>query len=232
MKFINIAPTCLIGKVGNEIEMALTHLVLNNQPYREAMSKVEVPIILDNSYFELGYCLSPKAMLEAANSLNNRDITLICPDGTMDGFKEFKEAGYKVMCIPKSIEQFQDFMYDNRIDLVGVSEEHFHKRHSVGARYNLFKDHMPSMATKKIHLLGGTDSMWELALLAPFSRYLHSWDTSMPIWQGHLGHKIDRQVSKDVTGVNFDTIVSLNKEEIQHNLKFVRDIMEVFYGKE
>lgn len=229
MEFINIAPTNLIGKVGNKIEMALTHLMLNNEKYKLAMATQVCPIILDNSYFELGYCLSPKAMLEAASNFVSDDITLICPDGTMDGIKEFKEAGYKVMCIPKTTEQFQDFMYDNRVDLVGVSEEHFDRRHSVGARYNLFKDHMPAMATRKIHMLGGTDTLKELLLIAPFSKYIHSWDTSMPIWQGHLGHTVDRQVAKDVTGVDFDVQVSLENKLVKHNLKWVQDIQDEYY---
>lgn len=229
MNFINITPTNLIGKVGNKIEMALTHLMLNNEDYRLAMSTVTTPIILDNSYFELGYCLSPSAMLEAARNFVSNDVTLICPDGTMDGMQEFKEAGYKVMCIPKSIEQFQDMMYDNRIDLVGVSEEHFDKRHSVGARYNLFKDHMPAMAQKKIHMLGGTDTMKELLLVAPFSKYIHSWDTSMPVWQGHLGHKLDTQVSKDVTGVDFDVKVSLQNPIVKHNITWVQDVLDCYY---
>lgn len=228
MQFINITPTNLIGQVGNTMEMALTHLVLNNDKYRQAMQKVTVPMLLDNSYFELGYCLSPKAMIEAAKQIDNPDMTLICPDGTMDGMQEFKDAGYKVMCIPKTIEQFQDMVYDNRIDLVGVSEEHFDKRHSVAARYNLFKNHMPAMAQKKIHMLGGTDSMWELQLVAPFARYIHSWDTSMPVWQGHLGQDISRQVSKDVTGVDFDAEVHIGKTIID-NLAFVENIIKEYY---
>ena len=231
MQFINITPTNLIGKVGNTIEMALTHLVLNNEKYREAMQKVTVPIILDNSYFELGYCLPPQDMLEAAKLLHNDDVTLICPDGTADGMREFKEAGYKVMLIPKTVDQFTEWMADDSIDLVGVSEEHFDKRHSIGARYNLFKEHMPIIVKKKIHMLGGTDSMWELPLISPFKNYIYSWDTSMPVWQGVLGHKIDLQPNKDTTSVNFDRVVDILDANVYHNLKWVKNIVGVCYAE-
>ena len=235
MQFINITPTNLIGKVGNTTEMALTHLLLNNDAYRDAMAKQSqagIPMLVDNSYFELGYCLSPGDMLAAVYNMDSEArVTMICPDGTRDGMEEFKLVGHKVMCIPKTVEQFLDFMHDTRIDLVGVSEEHFDRRHSIGARYNLFKNHMPAMASKKIHLLGGTDTLWELALLSPFANYIHSWDTSMPVWQGHLGHSIDRQVSKDTTGVDFDVQVDLQKDSIQHNLKFVENMIKEYYEK-
>lgn len=229
MHFINISPINLIGKVGNTMEMALTHLMLSNQTYAETMSKVTVPVILDNSFFELGESLPPEDIIEAAQKLTSATVYLVCPDGTREGQEEFVKAGYKVMCIPKTIEQFQEFMCDPSIHLVGVSEEHFERRHAIGARYNLFKTSMPLLSPKKIHILGGTDSMWELALLSPFKDFIHSWDTSMPVWQGHLGQRIDKQVSKDTTSVDFNQFVALKHPLVQHNLNWVRNIVGEYY---
>ena len=230
MHFINITPVNLIGKVGNTMEMALTHLMLSNEAYSDAMGEVTVPVLLDNSYFELGYSLPPKDIIKAARMLKKaKCVYLVCPDGTRDGQKEFIKAGFKCMCIPKTVEQFHEFMEDPTVHLVGVSEEHFERRHAIGARYNLFKDHMPALASKKIHLLGGTDSMWELALLSPFKNYIHSWDTSMPVWQGQLGHKIDRQVSKDTTSVDFNQYVAPRNPIVLHNLQWVKSLVEEYY---
>lgn len=232
MHFINIAPINLIGKVHNTMEMALTHLMLSNKAYAEAMGQVTVPIILDNSFFELGYSLPPEYIIKAAKMLTSAPfVYLVCPDGTREGQEEFIKAGYKCMCIPKTVEQFQEFMEDPTVNLVGISEEHFDKRHSVGARYNLFKTSMPLMAHKKIHMLGGTDSLWELALVSPFKDFIHSWDTSMPIWQGYMGHMIDRQVAKNTTSVDFNQVVSLTNPVVAHNLNWVANIIGEYYER-
>lgn len=227
MQFINITPTNLIGEVGNTMEMALTHMMLGNEKYRQAMARVTVPVLLDNSYFELGYSLKPDELITAALMLKLApEVTIVCPDGTTEGKEEFLQCGFSVMCIPKTVEQFHQFMEDPTIKLVGVSEEHFERRHAVGARYNLFKNHMPILCQKKIHLLGGTDSLWELGLLIPFKDYIHSWDTSMPVWQGYLGHNVFCQVAKDPTSVNFDVEVDLLDPMIQNNLMQVAHLVE------
>lgn len=233
IKAIHIAPTKNMLEVNRcfnkGLNMLLTHLVLNDYEYRAIASELTGTKYLDNSFFELGYCLSPKAMIEAAQ-LIERDgdtLVLICPDGTLDGMKEFKAAGYKVMTIPKSPAQFKDMMYDNRIDYVGVSEEHLDYRHSPGARYELFRDSIDAMMPKKkIHLLGGTDSIYEIGMLHPFRDYIYSWDSSTAIWQGHLGHKINDVVRKDTTSVDFTVQVNLDKTEIVNNIKFIDKLLK------
>lgn len=233
IKAIHIAPTKNMlevdAKYNKGLNMLLTHLVLNNSEYRTTAHMLQGTKYLDNSFFELGYCLSPKAMIEAAELIRQSDdiLVLICPDGTLDGMKEFKEAGYKVMTIPKSPAQFKDMMYDNRIDYVGVSEEHLAYRHSPGARYELFRDHIDAMMPKKkIHLLGGTDSIYEIGMLHPFRDYIYSWDSSTAIWQGHLGHKINDVVRKDTTSVDFTVQVNLDKPEIVNNIKFIDKLLK------
>lgn len=235
IKAIHIAPTANMLEVdarfNHGLNMLLTHLVLNDKKYANNAFTLKGEKYLDNSFFELGYCLSPKAMLEAAQHIHlvgdESQVTLICPDGTLDGLHEFKAAGYKVMAIPKSPAQFKDMMYDNRIDYVGVSEEHLAYRHSPGARYELFRDHIDAMMpSKKIHLLGGTDSVYEIGMIHPFRDYIYSWDSSTAIWQGHLGHKINDIVRKDTTSVDFSVKVNLDAEIIQHNIEFINELLK------
>lgn len=233
IKAIHIAPTKNMLEVDMDynkgLNMLLTHLVLNDSAYRTTAHMLQGTKYLDNSFFELGYCLSPKAMIEAAELIRQENdiMVLICPDGTLDGMKEFKAAGYKVMTIPKSPAQFKDMMYDNRIDYVGVSEEHLAYRHSPGARYELFRDSIDAMMPrKKIHLLGGTDSIYEIGMLHPFRDYIYSWDSSTAIWQGHLGHKINDVVRKDTTSVDFTVQVNLDKPEVVNNIKFIEKLLK------
>ena len=227
MKLIHIAPINLIEFVDKEynkgLNMVLTHLVLENKDYRDAFKRVKGEKYLDNSFFELGYCMEPTEMIKAAEMVDA--TVLICPDGTKDGIELFKGKGYKVMCIPKTPAQFVEFMWDTGIDLVGVSEEHLAYRHSPGARYELFRDHLTrDMPMKKIHLLGATDSAWELGLLSPFSDHIRSWDSSAAIWQGHLSNTIKDQVRKDCTPVDFDVKVRFD-HAIEANINFLESLV-------
>jgi len=90
MKLIHITPTNLIGfvdkKYNHGYNMALTHLVLEDEAYRNEMQKLEGTIYLDNSFFELGYCLPPEDIIRAADMIGATH--LICPDGTYDGFSD------------------------------------------------------------------------------------------------------------------------------------------------
>ena len=228
IKAIHIAPINVMLEVHRKynkgINMLLTHLVLNNTKYRELAETLGGEKFLDNSFFELGHSLKPKAILEAAKLVGA--TTLICPDGTLEGFTEFKAQGYKVMAVPKTPAQFKDFMYDTRIDFVGVSEEHLDYRHSPGARYELFRDHLDEMMPrKKIHLLGATDSIWELGLLYPFRRFIYSWDSSAAIWQGHLGNKLWDIPRKETKSVDFNAIVDLKNKVTQENIRFINKLL-------
>jgi len=226
MRLIHICPTSMIAEVDKNLNrglnMVLTHLVLSDPEYRQEMKNLTGTKYLDNSFFELGYCMQPEEMIKAAELV---DAThLICPDGTYEGMKEFKEAGYKVMCIPNSVEQFKDMMYNHAIDLVAVSEEHIDYRHAPGARYEFFRDNIePMMPPKKIHLLGGTDSIWELGMLMPFDNYIESWDSSAVVWQGHLGHELRYMARKDCTSVDFSADIHWN-HMMEKNLNFVEEI--------
>jgi hypothetical protein len=163
-------------------------------------------------------------MLEAADKV--KATILICPDGTRDGLKEFKEAGYKVMCIPKTPEQFCEFMFDREIDMVGVSEEHLDYRHSPGARYELFRDYLTvGMPKKKIHLLGATDSCWELGMLSPYSYWIYSWDSSAAIWQGFCGELLKNQTRKNCLSVRFDEPLTYINLFMQENISFLEGLV-------
>ena len=226
IKLIHIAPTNLIGLVdtmyNKGLNMVLTHLVLSDEAYRREFKKIKGEKYLDNSFFELGYCMKPEEMITAAKLVDA--TVLICPDGTLEGLELFKKNGYKVMAIPKSPEQFVEFMFAEEIDLVGVSEEHLNYRHAPGARYELFRDFITEdMPKKKIHLLGATDSCWELGMLSPFSDYVYSWDSSAAIWQGHLGNVLRQQTRKDCTAVDFSVEVNWNLF-IKENINFLEEI--------
>lgn len=225
IKAIHIAPTNLIKFVADKynkgFNMILAHLVLQDENYRAAFKNIKGEKYLDNSFFELGYSMKPKEIVKAAKLVDA--TTLICPDGTTQGLELFKKEGYKVMCIPKDANQFRDFMYSPSIDYVGLSTEHFAYRHCPGIRYEVLRDNISSdMPHKKIHLLGSSDSIAELAMLKPFSKYIQTWDSSAAIWQGHLGNQLSTQIRKDCRSVEFDTKVEWNLL-MEDNIKFIEE---------
>ena len=229
IKAIHIAPTSLIKYVDENynhgLNMVLTHLVLEDEEYRKAFKEVKGEKYLDNSFFELGYALPPKDILKAAKMVDA--TVLICPDGTTNGSKKFKAEGYKVMCIPTSPRQFKNYMLNPDIDYVGVSEEHLAYRHSPGARYELFEKYLTDdMPKKKIHLLGATNSIWELGMISPFSEFIYSWDSSACIWQGHLGNLLRTQKRKECAEVVFSKKVEFNLF-MENNIQFVNSLLEL-----
>ena len=229
IKAIHIAPTSLVKYVDKHynkgLNMVLTHLVLEDEEYRKAFKEIEGEKYLDNSFFELGYALPPEDILAAAKLVDA--TVLICPDGTMAGMEDFLSQGYKVMCIPKSPEQFVDFLTNPLIDYVGVSEEHLAYRHNSGARYELFEKYLKEgMPRKKIHLLGATNSIWELGMLSPFSEFIYSWDSSACIWQGHLGNLLRTQRRKECKEVDFKADVKFNLF-MESNINFVGELLSL-----
>ena len=229
IKAIHIAPTSLVKYVDDNynkgLNMVLTHLVLEDEEYRKAFKALKGEKYLDNSFFELGYALPPEAILEAAKLVDA--TVLICPDGTTAGMDMFIKEGYKVMCIPKTPEQFMEFMLNEDINYVGVSEEHIDYRHSAGARYEFFEQYLhDDMPRKKIHLLGATNSIWELGMLSPFSEFIYSWDSSACIWQGHLGNLLRTQQRKECKEVDFKADVKFNLF-MESNINFVGELLSL-----
>jgi len=204
IKFMHIAPTCLmeeIDKMYNKgYNMLLAHLVLNNPNYLKQAKKLKGIKYLDNSYFELGYSLSVSKMLKAGKLI--KATHLICPDGTKRGLVEFKQAGFKVICIPETVKQMKEFIADDNIDLVGVSSLYFN-------RLEALVECLVTGLNKKIHLLG-MGQPEEFVTMAQFRDDIVTWDTSAAIWQGHLGIIMSPAVTKDRTPVNFDESVSIN----------------------
>lgn len=219
MKMIYIAPINLMRIVdanynkGNN--MLLAHMVLGSKEYATIGRELHGEKFLDNSFFELGKALSVNEILEAAKIVGA--TTVICEDGTLNGFTTFKKNGYKVMAIPTTVEMFNEYMLNEDIDFVGVSAIHFK------SRYNLLLHNTDDTTQKKIHILGSGDSMWEFGALSPFKHCITSCDTSAPIWQGHLGNLIRDLRVKDRTPVDFSANVEFNLIA-QANIDFLEEI--------
>jgi hypothetical protein len=184
--------------------------------------------ILDNSFFELHYSLPPKDMLEAAYKIGAE--WLICPDGTKDGLKEFKEHGFKVMCVPVNKMQFHEFMLDENIDLVAVSEEHLTFRHDISARFYLLQEvgdyYLNKGIRDKIHFLGMGESAWEVGMCMPWKKLIHSWDSSSAIWHGLHGIDISKMPGKMSKGVDFNFDCSQNKNQVESNIRFINTMID------
>jgi len=235
IKFAHIAPkTCMtLAMAESDIHMALFHLTGDdnyNKRFREATREV----IMDNSFYELGKCPPVEELIRAGHKINADYIVL--PDGTLDGIAEIKTAGFKVMAIPAGpnmTELFIDWMYDDRVDLVGLS--FFHSRLAVGsdnkydagARFNFLQTvgnimHMK----KKVHCLGMGDTVHEVQLLRPYWDIIKSWDTSAAVWSGLHDIHVKHIRVKLHTPVEFDTLLPFN-EVCAQNIQYINSMTEI-----
>ena len=204
MVFIHIAPTSLMGWAtikSDGYAMLLAHEVLDNIKYRDKAQRLNATKYLDNGYFELGYALPIEDMLTAAKMVGADYV--VCKDGTTNGLPVYKEAGYKVMCIPKTYEQLVGFLRNDKIDLVGLSYLHFPNREDI------IKD-LEFPDKPKLHILGMKHPK-EFEKFAPYKDHIVSWDTSAAIWHGHLGIQLRTATEKSKTPVDFSA-------ELQPNL--------------
>ena len=235
IKFAHIAPkTCMApAMMESGIHMALFHLTNDdsyNKPFREATREV----IMDNSFYELGICPPVSALIKAAHKINADYIVL--PDGTLDGIDEVKAAGFKVMAIPAGPDmtrQFEAWMGDDNVDLVGLSFFHSRlaigsdNRYDAGARFNFLQTvgniyHMK----KKVHCLGMGDTVHEVQLLRPYWDIIKSWDTSAAVWSGLHDIHVKHTRVKLHTAVDFDTLLPFNGLCAQ-NIQYINSLTKI-----
>jgi len=216
MHFMHIAPTNLMPFMDKHynkgFNMLLTHLVLQNEDYAKTARELDGVKYLDNSFFELGYSLPTADLLHAAEVV--KATTIICKDGTTDGLGSYKESGYSVMCIPKTIAQLQSMLDNKDIDLVGLSYIHFVNRFNTLDIVTLPKE-------PKIHILGMRRAE-ELQQAKACKKHIVSWDTSAAVWQGHLGNSLSSNPPKNTTPVDFTAKLEWNLL-MEDNIKFIKE---------
>ena len=227
MKLAFISPIAHLDKAisHSTINMALAHLC-DQEEYTKPFKESSNYTILDNSFFELGHCLDKDIMLGAAKKVGAD--CLVMSDGTTDSITTYKEAGYDVMYIPTSIDDFVNAMYDENIDKVGLSFYWTSKieglpKNNPTARYNFLVKHFrEDMNKEKIHLLGATDSIYEGALC---KHYAGSWDSSAAVWNGMFRLDLSKQKTKNPNSVDF-----FSDEEWSHyvtsNIKLIKEITQ------
>lgn len=91
------------------------------------------------------------------------------------------------------------------------------------SRYTIFQELerrglLGEAAIKRFHCLGMTDGPNEVALLAPYHRYIRTWDSSAAIWAGLNGITFDNSPTGLING-KFEKEVDFN-----HSLTLTKDI--------
>lgn len=208
IKYAFIAPKAHLEEsiARSDVNMALAHLC-GDYAYTKSFAESEKYTILDNSFFELGYSLPVADLLTSAEKVKADCIVL--PDGTVEGITKIKLAGYQVMYIPTTGEEYKEAMESGDIDLIGLSSYWCAKslgldKNDYAARRK-FLDLYDIGGSKKIHVLGATDSLAEIELLRPYHDLINSWDSSAAIWSGINGLSVKEQKKKFTETVDFDS---------------------------
>lgn len=170
MKFINIYPiTNEEEYLKQEMNMFLTHLVLEDETYRETAKKSSGYKILDNSLIELGGSASLEKVLKAAELIDADEIIL--PDVFRNGpatltlaknyLEEYEKelSEYKVMAVTqgRTIEEWETSYRSLEsfpgVDVLGIPKVLEVDMKEYEGRPGLVNKYMGD-CTKEIHLLG------------------------------------------------------------------------------
>ena len=179
MKIITIAPLAnhFVARTVNDMHMALTHLVEQDDKYATFMFNESTYKILDNSLIELGGSVSLERVLRAAKRINAHEIIL--PDVFLDGpatIKAVKQSledlvalgllgKYNLMavCQGKDAKEFRETFEQlsamPAIDVIGIPKV-CAKLHPAGRPYF---EGLWLYGSKEIHLLGlwyGWEELW------------------------------------------------------------------------
>lgn len=225
MNLAFIAPTEHIKKAmaASDINMCLAHLC-EDPLYTEAFKESSKYTILDNSFYELGRCISTDEMLIAAEKVGAD--CLVMEDGKTEQFMTYSLEGYEVMFIPKTLEDFKMAMRAEEISKVGISAIWAEKylgltRNWPFARFLFMRQGWEAgFSASKVHLLGATDSLMEIGVCKPF---VSSWDSSAAVWSGLHGLDVSRQTVKFAKKVDFNSKLPWT-EQVEQNIQFIKEI--------
>ena len=170
MKFINIYPVTNSEEyLKQDMNMFLTHLVLEDKIYRETAKKSSGYKILDNSLIELGGSVLLEDVIKAAEMIGADEIVL--PDVFRDGMTTFELAKkylekyeeelskYKVMAVVhgKDITEWMVsyLLLENLpgVDVLGIPKVLDVDMKEYGGRPGIVNEFMEH-CLKEIHLLG------------------------------------------------------------------------------
>lgn len=155
-----------LGLESSTFSMVLTHLVLESNEYANFYANTGKPVLLDNSFFELGESLSDEKVLEAANRI--KADCVVARDGEMDSVEFFKSKGFEVMYVPKDLKDLGEALMNDDIDKVGIScitsqkmigKSPFEpcRAEVVSEAFKLVSINATAITPNKIHLLGATN---------------------------------------------------------------------------
>lgn len=175
----------------SDFSMVLTHLVEKSAEYRDFYRQTEKPILLDNSFFELGECISRERVLAAAEAV--KATCVVMTDGSLDDIDFYKSKGYEVMFVPLTWDDLLLGYKSKDVDKIGISclsSQRFVEgskleplRHKV-MELALNEVGLSTKVFYKTHFLGATNSNL-LDLKKAFDiKSVSSTDTSLPIWAG------------------------------------------------
>lgn len=170
---------------------------------------------------------------------------------------QFKEAGFGTFFVPQSeigdvdgyLEAFAFAATSPLVDYIGVSilgvpnafgvygnplQQYLSRKLMMGALYDRGLLQVAKRMGKKIHFLGMLDGPNEIIEVAPFGKFIDTWDSSAAVWAGINGIAFDKSPTGLVDGkikshVDFDLAY---KEDIERdnlivsNMKYIDDLVE------
>lgn len=237
ISFCHIAPIkhILHAAAFSTHHMALQHLCHISEyvnAFRTLSREKGNYIYLDNSQYELGHSCSLDELIIAGHAIGAD--CLILPDGDLSGLQIVKREGFDVMYIPSAIDlekDMADALHNPGIDVVGLSYSKTAKhlgrpRHSATSRFDFLQSLGMLLPNKKIHMLGISDTVHEIALMKPYTFAIRSWDSSNAVWAGLNGRRTSKMLHKFGKEVDFLSEAEWN-ELCSQNIEYTTALLNL-----
>lgn len=170
---------------------------------------------------------------------------------------KFKEAGFGTFFVPQSaigdmdgyIEAFAFAATSPLVDYIGVSilgvpnafgvygkplQQYLSRKVMMSELYNRGLLQVARKMGKKIHFLGMLDGPNEIIEVAPYARFIDTWDSSAAVWAGIEGVEFDSSPTGLIGGkikshVDFNLPYSFDPKRdkrIKSNIKYIDDLVD------
>ncbi len=242
IRFAHIAPIALTAKAieKSSMNMVLAHIADASDYYSEMFKASDKYTLLDNGAFEKGTPMAVADMVAIGKKVGAN--TLVLPDfpfapwhkGWDDiekAIAAYKEAGFKTMFIPQSLEgdilgyykSLERALEHPNIDQIGLSI--LACPHAGLLRRDILDKYKHWAASgKRFHILGMLGSVEEIAELRPYSHLISGWDSSAAVWYGANNRYVEGSYEKYKARVDFETELPWNNY-INDNIQFIEELL-------
>lgn len=202
-------------------------IVLPDYPEQDSQKTIDAGLKYAEVFHKNGF----KTFFVPQSKLGDLDGYMKCMEFALNN-EAFDVIGLSILGCPIALG-----LKENKY---GSTQDGIYKMQRYLSRFRILTEMndrglLTDKALNRFHCLGMTEGPRELQLLAPFAKYIQSWDTSNPVWHGinHIRYDLSSTGLRDgkfEKEVDFDfEYKDDTKEDILFNVNFIDNLVEKLY---